>query len=253
MVAFGKRRNFAILARFLVLVLLTLSVDASKKSSKSTQSHWTNQPKPLKLTPQLSFQLKVHAFLLWASIGFLMPVGVLVIRMSNNVRCGKSLRILFYSHLILQIVAVILATAGAVLSIKNFENSFNNTHQRIGLTLYGFIWLQPLIGFLRPNRGVQLRSIWYSVHWILGTGICIVGISNIYIGLHTYHERTTRSVKLWTLLFTVEVSIIAFIYLLQDRWSYMIKQGVTLGDEQIRPTDHITSPSRKQRELADMP
>jgi hypothetical protein len=52
----------------------------------------------------------------------------------------------------MQIVAVVLATAGAVLSISNFENAFNNTHQRIGLALYGFIWLQPLIGFLRPDR-----------------------------------------------------------------------------------------------------
>jgi hypothetical protein len=51
-----------------------------------------------------------------------------------------------------QIVAVVLATAGAALSIRNFENAFDNTHQRIGLALYGFVWLQPLIGFLRPDR-----------------------------------------------------------------------------------------------------
>ena len=110
-----------------------------------------------------------------------MPIGVLLIRASSSVKSAKSVKLLFYCHvgsqvsgmnshlsqplsssqhhlifrcgsLSLQIVAVVLATAGAVLSISNFENAFNNTHQRIGLALYGFIWLQPLIGFLRPDR-----------------------------------------------------------------------------------------------------
>jgi len=136
----------------------------------------------LQLTPKLSLQLKLHAFLLWSSVGFLMPIGVLLIRASSTVKSAKSVMLLFYCHvgsqvsgmnyshlsqplsssqhhlifrcgsLSLQIVAVVLATAGAVLSISNFENAFNNTHQRIGLALYGFIWLQPLIGFLRPDR-----------------------------------------------------------------------------------------------------
>ena len=108
----------------------------------------------MQLTPKLSLQLKLHAFLLWSSVGFLMPVGVLLIRVSSNVKSAKTVRFLFYCHVASQIAAVVLATAGAVLSVSNFENTFNNTHQRIGLALYGLIWLQPLIGFLRPDRFV---------------------------------------------------------------------------------------------------
>nr|CAD1823794.1 unnamed protein product [Ananas comosus var. bracteatus] len=255
MLTFGRERMLSTLAGCMALILLAPSADSARIPPRLNQIHKISQPSPssLKLTPQLSFQIKLHAFLLWASVGFLMPIGILVIRMSNTVQCGRRLKILFYTHVMLQITAVLLATAGAVLSIKNFENSFNNTHQRIGLALYGFILLQPFIGFLRPNRGVRIRSIWYFVHWILGIGICTAGIANVYIGLHTYHERASRSVELWTVLFTVEVSFIAFVYLLQGRWDYVMKQGVNPGDEQIRPTDHVTSPSGSvHKELAVM-
>ncbi|KAH7651896.1 Cytochrome b561/ferric reductase transmembrane domain-containing protein [Dioscorea alata] len=231
------------LASFMVLLLPSLA-DSSVHNRTNIQQ---NPPKP-KLNSQLTFQIIFHAFLLWASIGFLMPVGVLVIRMSNTVKCGKKLKALYYSHVILQITAVILALAAVILSIIHFENSFSNTHQRIGLALYVLIVIQPLVGFFRPQRGVKFRRMWYFVHWFLGNGVCIVGITNIYIGLHAYHARTSKNVRLWTILFTVEVCIIAFIYLLQDRWHYMQKQGVILGDEQITPTDHSPQNTQKDHE-----
>ncbi|KAG8043115.1 hypothetical protein GUJ93_ZPchr0692g22919 [Zizania palustris] len=185
---------------------------------------------PLELTPKLSFQLKLHAFLL-------------------------CIKVLFYCHVASQIVAVILATAGAVLSISNFENAFNNTHQRIGLALYGFIWLQPLIGFMKPDRDVKARSVWYLTHWLLGIAICVVGVANVYIGIHTYHERTGRSVRLWTVLLTVEVSVMAFVYLFQDRWNHVVQQqqeekAATLSDEQ---SEEHAYPANDHKEVAVVP
>ncbi|EAY75296.1 hypothetical protein OsI_03187 [Oryza sativa Indica Group] len=150
---------------------------------------------------------------------------IILARMSSKSKSGRSIRVLFYCHVISQIAAVLLATGGAALSLMNFENSFSNSHQRVGLALYGFMWLQPLIGFFRPERGVKVRSLWYFLHWLLGIAICATGITNVYIGLHTYHERTTKSVKLWTGLLTFELSLLLFFYLLIDRWSYMMKQG----------------------------
>lgn len=253
MVVAGRIEFSMLWAGFAILMLLSESVvlGSSTETSRSAHTHKISQPSSSKLNPQLSFQIKLHAFLLWASVGLLMPVGILVIRMSQRVECGQKLKILYYSHVILQIVSVLLATSGAVLSIKNFENSFSNTHQRIGLVLYALIWIQPLIGSCRPNRGVKVRSLWYFVHWLLGSGITVAGVINIYIGLHAYHAKTSRSVKLWTILFTAEVAAIAFIYLFQDRWDYMKKQGVILGEEQITPTDHATPPriNKNQKEL----
>lgn len=107
-------------------------------------------------------------------------------------------------------------------------------------TTISFWFLFLLCRFI---RGVKTRSIWYLIHWLMGISICMVGIANIYIGLHTYHKKTSKSVRLWVVLFTLEVSLIGFAYLLQDRWQYILGQGAWHCDEQIRPTDNMNSPS----------
>jgi hypothetical protein len=103
--------------------------------------------------------------------------------------------------------------------------------------------------FVVPRRGSKARSVWFFVHWLLGTTVSILGVLNIYTGLQAYHEKTSRSIRLWTILFTTEISLIAFFYLLQDKWVYTKKQGVILGDEPIRPSDQHISPSDTQKEL----
>ncbi|WVZ99602.1 hypothetical protein U9M48_044872 [Paspalum notatum var. saurae] len=240
------------------LMLLLLFTPTTQADSNSQRSFKIAQP--LELTPKLSLQLKLHAFLLWSSVGFLMPIGVLLIRVSSNVKSAQSVRLLFYCHVASQILAVVLATAGAVLSISNFENAFNNTHQRIGLALYAFIWLQPLIGFLRPDRGVRTRSAWYLTHWLLGIGVCVVGVANVYIGLHTYQERTGRSARRWTVLLTVEVAAMAFVYLFQDRWNHVVRQqqeeeeeaaAAALGDE--RSQGSTMFPANDHKEVVVVP
>ncbi|KAI3457052.1 hypothetical protein Pfo_013715 [Paulownia fortunei] len=102
--------------------------------------HLSNKHKIHEINPQLSFEIKLHGFLLWASVGFLMPVAILIKRMSNREASGRKLRIIFYIHAITQasqffshcVFAVLLAAAGGLMSIKYFDNSFNNNHQRIG-------------------------------------------------------------------------------------------------------------------------
>ncbi|CAL1390595.1 unnamed protein product [Linum trigynum] len=189
---------------------------------------------------KLLFEITVHGFLLWASLGFLAPVGMLAIRLSHREECGTRLKILFYLHSISQIVALLLSTAGAVLSFKNFSNSFNNHHQRIGLSLYGIIWLQAVVGFIRPPRGSKRRSLWFLVHWMIGTTVCLLGIINVYTGLVAYHEKTSRSITKWIAALTVEVCLLALLYLFQDKWAYIRKQGVILGnDPAVRSIDRV--------------
>ncbi|XP_038681574.1 cytochrome b561 domain-containing protein At2g30890-like [Tripterygium wilfordii] len=238
-----KLISFAIHASLITLV--SPSVDSSQENSK-TISNNTSNSSIHKLSPKLLFEITVHGFLLWASVGFLMPVGILIIRMSNREECGRRLKILFYLHTISQMLSVLLATAGAVMSIKNFNNSFNNNHQRIGVALYGIMWFQALMGFLRPQRGSRGRSVWFFVHWLLGTAISLLGTIDIYTGLQVYHEKTSKSIRLWTTIFTIEISLIAFFYLFQEKWVYIQKQGVILGDEPIRPSNNVISPQDRK-------
>ncbi|KAI3456030.1 hypothetical protein Pfo_012693 [Paulownia fortunei] len=209
---------------------------------------------------QKTFDIVVHGILLWASMGFLMPVGILTMRMSSTRDCHQTMhKILFYLHAILQVLSVLLVTVGAVLSITKFENAFNNSHQRIGLALYAAIYVQILIGFRRPKRGTRGRSAWYFLHWILGTTISMVGILNIYTGLQAYHKKTSRSTRLWTIIFTAQVSFMAIFYLFQDKWEYMQKQGIVISvgaseisspaDQVDNQKDVLNEPSRKSNAL----
>ncbi|TYI72925.1 hypothetical protein E1A91_D07G094000v1 [Gossypium mustelinum] len=184
------------------------------------------------ISHKLMFEITLHGFLLWASMGFLMPIGILAIRMSNGEECGRKLQILFYVHAVSQILSVLLATTGAIMSIKNFNNSFNNHHQRLGVALYGIIWLQALTGVLRPWRGCKGRTVWFFAHWLLGTTVCILGVISIYTGLGAYYDKTSKSTKLWTIAFTVEITVIVLIYLFQDKWVHIQNQGVP-----VRPSE----------------
>ncbi|PIN20274.1 hypothetical protein CDL12_07037 [Handroanthus impetiginosus] len=201
---------------------------------------------------QKVFDIVVHGILLWASMGFLMPLGILIMRMSSCTKdCHPSKhKILFYVHVVLQVLSVLLVTVGAVLSIRKFENLFNNTHQRIGLALYGAIYLQVLIGFRRPKRGTRSRSTWYFLHWILGTTISLVGILNIYTGLNAYHQRTSRNTRLWTIIFTAQVSFMAIFYLFQEKWDYMQNQGMIIS---VNDLENSTAQLDNQKDVLNEP
>jgi hypothetical protein len=85
---------------------------------------------------------------------------------------------------------------------------------------------------------------------LFGIAICATGITNVYIGLRTYHERITKNVRLWTGLLTLEVFFLTSFYLMIDRWSYMMKQG-QLPVEKLRTTDNgRTYPTTLRKELS---
>ncbi|KAE8664800.1 TRNA-methyltransferase [Hibiscus syriacus] len=99
---------------------------------------------------------------------------------------------------------------------------------------------------------MQGRSAWFLAHWLVGTAVCILGVISIYTGLGAYHEKTSRRTKFWGIAFTVEISVIVFIYLFQDKWVHIHKHGVISGNEPVRPTEeHISSTDKmKQKESA---
>ncbi|CAA0808751.1 Cytochrome b561/ferric reductase transmembrane protein family [Striga hermonthica] len=205
------------------------------------------------MSPKLLFEIKLHGFLLWASVGFLMPFAVLVKRMSNREASGSRLRVIFYVHAIAQVLSVLLATAGAVMSIKFFDNSFNNVHQRIGLAFYIIMWLQALLGIFRPRRGSKCRSIWFLFHWLVGICVSLLGIINIYTGLQAYKRRMSKDTRIWNIIFTAEVSIILFLYLIQEKWEYIWKQGTILGNKPVRLTEREMSLTCQQKEASPEP
>jgi len=67
---------------------------------------------------------------------------------------------MFFLFLNKKILAVVLATIGAILSLRTLENSFDNNHQRLGLALYAAMWLQFLTGVFKPSRYIYTRNIY---------------------------------------------------------------------------------------------
>ncbi|KAK4740642.1 hypothetical protein SAY87_024230 [Trapa incisa] len=178
------------------------------------------------INPKLEWDIALHGLLFWASMGFLMPVGIIFVKMSALDVNQARRKALFYVHAFLQGVSVVIATAGAILSLRSFENSFNNHHQRIGLVLYVAIWIQAIVGLLRPRTGAKRRTTWYLVHWILGTAISLLGVINIYSGIIAYRVKTSKGTWLWSILFTAQVSLIAFLYLFIDKWVHLQEQNI---------------------------
>ncbi|KAL3624812.1 hypothetical protein CASFOL_031480 [Castilleja foliolosa] len=283
-----------------LLFLVDFAESSFNEQNEAEIHHNSSNSQIHQVISERALDIQVHGVLLWASMGFLMPVGILAMRISS---CTKDLhpsshKFLFYIHAISQflpgsilrilgsmrnqeyyiylkklerhtsggpkqmlvqlVLSVIIITIGAILSIRNFENAFKNAHQRIGLALYGAIYLQIGIGFKRPKRGSRFRRTWYFLHWLQGTTICLVGILNIYTGLQAYHKRTSKSTTLWSVVFTAQVSFMVIIYLLQEKWEYIFKQGVIAADNDINSSaaelesqtkEGLDEPSRKSNAL----
>ncbi|PIN23448.1 hypothetical protein CDL12_03824 [Handroanthus impetiginosus] len=237
----------------LFVFFLVHSAECSLYEHDKARNNTTNE-----VNSQKTFDIVVHGIISWTSMGFLMPLGILTMRMSISTRDSHQRRhkILFYLHATLQVLSVLLVTVGAALSVTKFENAFNNSHQRIGLGLYAAIYLQILIGFRRPMRGTKARNIWYFIHWIIGTTISLLGTLNIYTGLQAYHKRTSRNSTLWTLIFTAQISFMTILYLFQGKWEYIQKQGIIVsgGEAEISSSgDHaddvLDEPSWKSNAL----
>lgn len=61
---------------------------------------------PYQISSRLSSEITVHGFLLWTSMGFLIPIGILLMRASNREECGRRLKILVYTHATLQVTSM---------------------------------------------------------------------------------------------------------------------------------------------------
>lgn len=71
---------------------------------------------------------------------------------------------------------MVLATIGAIMSLRTLENSFDNNHQRLGLALYAAMWLQFLTGVFRPSRYIH-TAIHIYMHTYIHTHIYTKKIS----------------------------------------------------------------------------
>ncbi|KAG6420551.1 hypothetical protein SASPL_117083 [Salvia splendens] len=111
---------------------------------------------------------------------------------------------------------------------KNQDSSSLNEHDKLRECIqqktraYAAIYMQLILGFKRRKRGSRARSAWYLLH-------CLVGVLNIYTGLQAYHIITSTNTRFYTIIFTAQLSFMVILYLFQDKWDYILRQGMPPG------------------------
>ncbi|CAM6128763.1 unnamed protein product [Calypogeia fissa] len=176
--------------------------------------------------------VQMHGWLMWTSFGFLFPLSLLLIRFSRPLRDSTAtvapgrVQRLFYLHVFIAVMAVVLASAGVSILIHRDVSTFDYTHMRLGLALMITMWMMPFIGLLRPAKGVAARPYWFVIHWVFGTGAVVLGIVNCYIGIHTYQLIFQKNIRSLNIAFSCILAFMAVAYFFQDKWSYILKQRI---------------------------
>lgn len=97
----------------------------------------------------------------------------------------------------------VLMVSAAVLTIISFgviiqgkftvgSNSFERSHPYIGIIVFCFVIINPIIGLLRPDKQSKYRPVFYWVHYCIGAGVLILGLINIFIGIRLEEADTSN-------------------------------------------------------------
>ena len=93
----------------------------------------------------------------------------------------------FALHKYLQMFAVLTALVGFIIPFcVSGSRGLGTTHGQLGLAVMIMFFFQPFIGFFRPDRGTQARSLWFSAHWCVGISCVVLGWLNTIFGLDLY-------------------------------------------------------------------
>ncbi|GAQ79917.1 hypothetical protein KFL_000410160 [Klebsormidium nitens] len=155
---------------------------------------------------------KAHGWMMWVAFGVLFPLGIM------TARYGKRWDpYWFWAHVGIQILAVCVATAAGGIALARFKSG-PLLHKNVGLSVLILIWIQPVLGLLRPHKGTLLRLPWFFLHWLLGTTAVVLAWINIFWGLDRYRFRFGNTLRVWYVLWAIILSFWAFLYLFLATW-----------------------------------
>ncbi|KAH7436424.1 hypothetical protein KP509_05G019600 [Ceratopteris richardii] len=201
---------------------------------------------------------KIHGMLMWSSMGFLMPLAIIVVRFLRGLRKdggatpweASIIKRVAQAHIVLQIAAVVIAWVGGGMALVHLgpRPALLHTHGRLGLSLLSASFVNALLGLLRPKlKAKWKRGLWYFLHWMFETCIVILSMMEILLGTHVYEIVTKKSLRPLNIAFTFQIAIMSFIYLAHDRWSYFRHVQCTGFPASPRP---VGDDSDKQIEIS---
>ncbi|CAI5994843.1 unnamed protein product [Closterium sp. NIES-65] len=89
--------------------------------------------------------------------------------------------------------------------VQKGSSSLQSTHGRLGLAVLLLIFLQPIIGQLRPVKGHVSRRYWFALHWVVGVAIVAMAWSNMFLGLDLASSRFGYNLEWYYIAFAVMI------------------------------------------------
>ncbi|KAK9865220.1 hypothetical protein WJX84_007957 [Apatococcus fuscideae] len=132
---------------------------------------------------QHAYLVRYHGWIMASAFGLLLPLSIVV------ARCFKERRgIWLHTHWILNVIAFLLVIAGVVLGhYLDVDTTLLQNHKRIGIAAVVIFGIQVVVAAgLRPKAFSHRRRYWNVAHWNLGRIVLVLGIVNLYIGMHAY-------------------------------------------------------------------
>ncbi|KAM3494847.1 hypothetical protein MY3957_001815 [Beauveria namnaoensis] len=120
--------------------------------------------------------LHIHGTLMAAAFLLFIPSGVVAMRSGSS----KS----FKYHWIIQMTAAILILAGMGVGVS-LQKKVNTTHQILGLTIVGVLFVQSYLGYKHHMDFVKIhRRTWISYsHIWTGRGVMVAASGNLLLGM----------------------------------------------------------------------
>lgn len=133
---------------------------------------------------------KTHGILMAVAWICMLPLGGAVGKLIQKMRRSACIcKILFYTHAILQLSGLVIATAGFAIAVGKFDAGISDVpygHGTIGVIVMALTFFQPINALVRPGPTVlkARRRVWEFVHASTGKIALLLGAFNVFTGIH---------------------------------------------------------------------
>ncbi|GLC44511.1 hypothetical protein PLESTF_000552500 [Pleodorina starrii] len=159
--------------------------------------------------------MRLHGALQFTGWIVLVPLGILAARHRWFFAPAGVVGLWFQVHRAVQLLAVVLITAGFVLPWTSFDSydeeqiigseheasmgsdMLVETHERLAIALMTALGLHIFVAVLRPKPDAPRRGLWNLVHWWTGRGLAALAGVNVAIGIALWRRASGGSGAEW--------------------------------------------------------
>lgn len=158
------------------------SLSGDNVMSTSSVNFLSGQSSSAGGTPRLH-RKNIHGVVNTISWGILLPIGAIIARYLKVFKSADPAW--FYLHVAFQCSGYIIGLSGWIIGLQLGSDSKGITyhkHRNLGIAIFALATLQVFALFLRPNKDHKYRLHWNIYHYLIGYGVIVMSIVNIFEG-----------------------------------------------------------------------